>query len=86
TWVNDPGSWHRYRAWINKVNATDVEIHYYIKEGDREVETGVHRANFVGKPLWLIMNLQMEGSSGAPGPQEATFQARNIYVGRHRAW
>ncbi|HEV2783027.1 MAG TPA: glycoside hydrolase [Actinophytocola sp.] len=78
-----PGAWHGYRAWITKVNAADVDIHYYLD--GRWV--GQHRgANFVNKPMWIIVNLQMEGSSGAPGPtSETLYRARNIYVGRTRA-
>jgi hypothetical protein len=35
--------------------------------------------------MWLIINLQMEGSSGSPGPTANTYyKARNIYVGRTR--
>lgn len=82
--VPSPGDWHTYRAWITKLNSTEVEIHYYL-DGIFEA---THRADFVGKPLWLIMNLQMEGSSGSAGPDGATnnyFRARNVYVGRKRA-
>ncbi|WP_232212916.1 LamG domain-containing protein [Saccharomonospora saliphila] len=81
--VSDPGGWHSYRAWISKANATDVDIHYYL-DGDW---VGAHRgANFVDHPLWIIINLQMEGSSGSPGPTTDTFyRARNLYVGRSRA-
>ena len=28
--VSSPGSWHTYRVWMTKVNATDVDIHYYL--------------------------------------------------------
>jgi beta-glucanase (GH16 family) len=78
--VSSPGSWHQYRIWMTKVNATDVDIHYYL-DG---VWKAQHRgSNFVGKPMWLIINLQMEGSSGSPGPSGDTFyRARNVYVGR----
>jgi beta-glucanase (GH16 family) len=78
--VSSPGSWHNYRAWITKVNATDVDIHYYL-DG---TWVGQHRgSNFVGKPMNLIINLQMEGSSGSPGPSTDTYyRARNVYVGR----
>jgi galactan endo-beta-1,3-galactanase len=81
--VSNPGAWHGYRAWITKVNATDVDIHYYLDGG----WVGQHRgANFVNSPLWLIINLQMEGSSGSPGPTADTiYRARNVYVGRTRA-
>ena len=81
--VNNPGAWHGYRAWITKVNGSDVDIHYYL-DGNW---VGQHRgANFVGKPMWLIVNLQMEGSSGSPGPTTPTYyRARSVYVGRNRA-
>ena len=43
-------------------------------------------ANFVNKAMWLIINLQMEGSAGSPGPTSDTiYRARNVYVGRTRA-
>jgi hypothetical protein len=81
--VSNPGSWHGYRAWITKVNADDVDIHYYLDGG----WVGQHRgAGFVNRPLWLIINLQMEGSSGSSGPTADTiYRARNVYVGRTRA-
>ncbi|MCG8927811.1 family 16 glycosylhydrolase [Lentzea sp. CC55] len=81
--VSSPGSWHTYRAWITKVNATDVDIHYYLDGRWIAKHTG---RNFAGKPLWLIINLQMEGSSGSPGPTaETVYRARNVYIGRTRA-
>ena len=78
--VATPSAWHEYRVWITKVNATDIDIHYYI-DGAWRCQ---HRAaGYVGKPMSLIINLQMEGSSGSPGPSgDTTFKARNIYVGR----
>jgi galactan endo-beta-1,3-galactanase len=81
--VASPGSWHEYRVWITKINATDIDIHYYI-DGAWQSQ---HRATgYVGKPMWLIINLQMEGSSGSPGPSGDTlYKARNVYVGRTSA-
>lgn len=82
--VASPGNWHQYKAWITKVNATDVDVHYYIDDK----WYAVHRASgFVGKPMWVIINLQMEGSAGAPGPTSDTYyRARNLYIGRSRAY
>ncbi|MFD5830145.1 family 16 glycosylhydrolase [Lentzea sp. NPDC060358] len=81
--VSSPGSWHTYRAWITKVNATDVDIHYYL---DGRWVAQHSARNFAGKPLWVILNLQMEGSSGSPGPTaETLYRARNVYIGRTRA-
>lgn len=83
TAVSSPGSWHTYRAWITKTSSTDVQIHYYI-DG---VWKGAHTANFVGKPMNLILNLQMEGSSGTPGPTGSTYyRAKNVYIGRTVAY
>jgi beta-glucanase (GH16 family) len=81
--VGSPASWHEYRVWITKVSATDLDIHYYLDGMWR----GQHRAaGFVGKPMWLIINLQMEGSSGSPGPTgDTVYRARNVYVGRSGA-
>ncbi|MGX7824628.1 glycoside hydrolase family 16 protein [Actinokineospora sp. 24-640] len=82
-WVSSPGSWHSYRAWITKVNATDVDIHYYLDGAWVAQHRG---ANFVNQPMWLIINLQMEGSSGSSGPSGNTYyRARNVYIGRSRA-
>ncbi len=81
TGVSSPGSWHNYRVWITMVDSVNVNIHYYIDS----VWKGMHTANFVGKPLYVIIDLQMEGSSGTPGPGGDTYMAaRNIYIGRTR--
>jgi hypothetical protein len=78
--VSSPGNWHGHRAWITKVSATDVDIHYYLDGVWKAVH---HARGFVGKPMWIIINLQMEGSSGSPGPSTDTdYRARNVYVGR----
>jgi len=78
--VADPSSWHEYRAVLKSLNNTDVQIQYYL-DGSL---TGTHRgANFVGQSMWIIVNLQMEGSSGSPGPNGDTYyRARNIQVTR----
>ncbi|MDP4208457.1 MAG: glycoside hydrolase [Bacteroidota bacterium] len=83
TAVSSPGSWHNYRVWISKTDSVNINIHYYI-DG---VWKAVHKANFVGKPMWIIIDYQMEGSSGTPGPTYTTYlKAKNIYVGRTKAY
>jgi hypothetical protein len=78
--VSSPGNWHTYRAWISQVSSSDVHIDYYI-DGVWQAEHDA--AGFVGKPMWIIIDLQTEGSSGSPGPTGTTsFRARNLYVGR----
>jgi hypothetical protein len=80
--VPDPEAWHAYRAVLTKVSDTDVEIRYYL---DGELQ-GTHRgADFVGKAMWIIINLQMEGSSGetGSGPETDTYyRARKVTVTR----
>ncbi|RAV29615.1 DUF2264 domain-containing protein [Sinomicrobium soli] len=72
-------TWHTYTAVLKRVDDTMLTIEYFI-DGKK---TGAHRANFTGKPLWLIINLQMEGSSGMPGPETDTFYyARKVTVQR----
>jgi hypothetical protein len=79
TTVSHPEQWHTYRVWISKSNDTDVNIHYYI-DGQWKAQ---HTANFVNKPMWIILNLQMEGSSGNPGPDSDTYMRVDwVYVGR----
>jgi hypothetical protein len=68
---------------MQKSTATDVIIHYYIDN----VWKGQHTANFVGKPMYIIINMQMEGSSGSSGPTADTYlNVKNVYVGRTRAF
>jgi len=78
--VSSPGSWHEYRIWMTKTSATDVQIHYYLDGTWKAAHTG---SNFVGKAMNIIINLQMEGSSGSSGPSGDTlYRAQNVYVGR----
>jgi len=79
--VDRPGDWHKYRVWIELKSHNTVEMNYYI-DGDWK---GCHQApeNMQDLPMYLIINLQMEGSSNEPGPHgETIFKARNVYVGR----
>lgn len=65
---NPATDWHEYVAVLKKVTTEDIDIYYYINKK----LTGIHCCNFMNKPMWIIINLQMEGSSGHPGPIEAT--------------
>lgn len=76
TSVKDADHWHTYSAWIEKIDSNNVRIRYYI-DG---VLTGVHRADFMNKPFYLIIDLQMEGDSGPCGPDHAEMFAKNIKV------
>jgi hypothetical protein len=84
TSVSGAGSYHNYKCWYNKISATDVECHYYI---DNNWVARHVMSNAVNKAMWLIINMQMEGDSGSPGPSGNTlYTAKNIYLGRERAY
>ncbi|MFT3823580.1 MAG: family 16 glycosylhydrolase [Chitinophagaceae bacterium] len=71
--------WHHYKAVLKRVDEKDLDIFYYVDNR----QTGVHRCNFTNKPLWIIINLQMEGSAGSPGPQTSTeYYIKDILVRR----
>ena len=76
-------TWHSYTAVLKRVDDEHTSITYYL-DG---VNKGTHQTNFTNKPLWLIINLQMEGSSGPkpPGAEETLFSARNVSVKRLKA-
>ncbi|BAV07282.1 hypothetical protein SAMN05421788_10294 [Filimonas lacunae] len=76
--ISSPGSWHTYSVYMTKISATDVSIEYWIDGVLKSTQTG---ANFVGQGLYIIIDYQMEGSSGAPGPTGTTYmRARNVLV------
>ncbi len=78
--VDTAQAWHDYRAVLSMVNSSDVQIQYFLDGSLLATQRG---ARFVGRPLWLILNLQMEGSSGSPGPDGDThFRARDILLTR----
>jgi len=81
TTVSGAGSaWHTYRLVATLENSTNVDFHYYI---DGVMETEQTSTTFVGSPCWLIIDYQMEGSSGSPGPSSTTyFYMTNIVVKR----
>lgn len=76
TEVQNADDWHNYKTVIRKVDDRNVEIDLYI-DGNH---TATHRGDFVGDAFWLIINLQMEGASGEPGPDRVVYRARNIYL------
>ncbi|MEU2431583.1 family 16 glycosylhydrolase [Streptomyces sp. NPDC007861] len=80
--VSSPGSWHNYYATLRKINDTDLSIEYFLDD----VRYATHTApGWVGRPMWLIINLQMEAGSGSPGPSSATYRANGVWIGRNKA-
>lgn len=78
--VGNPTAWHTYRAVFTRSGSSNVTIQYYLDGTLRGTHTG---ANFVDQPMWIIIDLQMEGSSGSPGPTGTTYyRARNLYLSR----
>jgi hypothetical protein len=76
--ISSPASWHTYTAWISKYSATDVKIQYWI---DGVLKSTQYGQNFMNDPLNLIIDLQMEGSSGTPGPTGNTvMKAKNVTI------
>jgi hypothetical protein len=76
-------TWHSYRVLATLENSTNVNFRYYI---DGIMEASHHASTFVNSPCWLIIDFQMEGDSGSPGPAETTyFRMKNIVVKRQKS-
>ncbi len=77
-WVNDPyGTSHRYKIWMNRVDSTWVTIDYYI-DGNWKARDS---ADFTSKPMWLIIDLQTEGSSGTASFNDTYLTGGSIEIG-----
>ncbi|KAF8875236.1 hypothetical protein BD779DRAFT_217335 [Infundibulicybe gibba] len=74
-------SFHSLKAVLTaEPNNADVKIQFYM---DNVLKATQYGQGFVGKAMWLIINLQMEGSSGSPGPSgTTTYKIRNVQVTR----
>ena len=73
-------AWHTYRLVAILENSTNVDFHYFV-DGNMMSEQTAN--TFVGSPCWLIIDYQMEGSSGPPGsgPSYTTYTyVSNIVV------
>jgi len=81
TTISSPGNWHTYTAYLTRIGTTNnVNIEYWTDGVNVSNQTG---QNFVNEPLNLIIDLQMEGSSGTPGPSGNTvMRARNVTIQR----
>ncbi len=68
-----------FRVEMNIINPTPgqnaVRCVYKINGSTKATHTG---SNFRNKNFWLIRNLQMEGSSGSPGPTSARFTCSSV--------
>lgn len=78
--------WHNYKVVISRIldgsgNPTlNARCDYYIDGTLVGTHTG---SNFYNKEYWVIINMQMEGSGGSPGPtQDIYYYAKNIVIKR----
>ncbi|KAF9891830.1 hypothetical protein FE257_003315 [Aspergillus nanangensis] len=71
-----PDDFHTVRTEIRDIDGSNISVKFFLD--DTEVTTQ-YGADYVGKPLNLIINLQMEGSSGSPGPTTGEYP-RLFYV------
>jgi len=73
-------AWHTYRVIATFKNEMQVDFRYYI---DGTLKSDQTAPTFVNHPCWLIIDYQMEGSSGSPGPAGPTYcYVKNIVVKR----
>ncbi|KAL2888671.1 Galactan endo-beta-1,3-galactanase [Ceratocystis lukuohia] len=71
-----PEEWHKIRCETYDKNGEDVGVRFFMDDKLITTQTG---KGFVGKGMRLIINLQMEGSSGSPGPETDTlYEIRGI--------
>lgn len=61
----DSDEWHNIKTTIRDENGKDVVIQFFM---NGELQDTQYGKDFVGKANYFIINLQMEGSSGTPGP------------------
>ncbi|RYP41615.1 hypothetical protein DL768_010462 [Monosporascus sp. mg162] len=69
-----PDQFHSIKCEVRDINQRDVSVKFYMDGTLIATQVG---GNFFGKPMYLIINLQMEGSSGAPGPSSDTVYQMN---------
>lgn len=57
--------WHTVKAEIRGEDSSDVSVNFYL---DGTLESTQYGSGYIGAGLYLIIDYQMEGSSGSPGP------------------
>ena len=66
----DPGKWHEIRCDAKGVGGGNTEVKYWMDGKEVVTQWG---KGYVGKELYLVINMQMEGSSGSPGPKTSKY-------------
>ncbi|OTB07964.1 glycoside hydrolase family 16 protein [Hypoxylon sp. CI-4A] len=73
-----PDDFHSIKCEVRDINQKDLSVKFYMDDTLVTTQVG---GGFFGKAMYLIIDLQMEGSSGSPGPNGDTqFQVRNLEV------
>jgi galactan endo-beta-1,3-galactanase len=77
TLTSSNNSVYKAHCWLINTAAgyNDVRVSVLINNVEKAKHTGT---NFRNKNFWIIRNLQMEGSSGSPGPTSATYTCSNV--------
>lgn len=65
-----PSNWHDIKCQVKDNGGGIAQVKYWLD--GMEVTTHYGR-DYVGKELYLVINLQMEGSSGSPGPNTSEY-------------
>ena len=71
----DAGDWHTVKAVLTDNGGGNVKTVFYL---DGKQETSQVANGYIGKALELIVDYQMEGSSGTPGPTSSKFSITTI--------
>ncbi|CAG8634157.1 26011_t:CDS:2, partial [Gigaspora rosea] len=76
--ITSPKDWNTFSFYMNMINNNDVSLALSLNNMPNITHTA---KGYVGKQFWLIIDLQMEESSGSPGPSSDTFYyLRNVEI------
>lgn len=78
-----PTDYHTVLAELRDEDGSNVSVNFYL---DGTLITTQYASGLVGQPLNLIIDLQMEGSSGSPGPTGSKFFLKSIRLLHTRAY
>ncbi|RIB22055.1 Glycoside Hydrolase Family 16 protein [Gigaspora rosea] len=76
--ITSPNDWNTFCFYMNMINNNNVSVTLSLNNMPNITHTA---EGYVGKKFWLIIDLQMEGSSGGPGPSsDAFYYLRNVKI------
>lgn len=76
---NASNEWHQYSVELKYVDEIHTQVSYFL-DGEK---MGDHWTDFTNKAMWLIINLQMEGSSGTVETSEnVSYLSKNVIIKR----